>query len=194
MGAHDRGDAPVEVPAHRHLLARHLGVEVDEHDLGAATLQLAELRVGRREGRAGDGELELAAQVQDPDARAADVDDRRSAAGIPLRVVGRAHEPLAAVDELVGVAMAVDVVAGGDHLDAGREDLVRGPLGDADAARRVLAVGDHEVGLELLAQAGEDVREPAAAGAADDVADEEDPHATTLDRNAPPGGPGGSRH
>ena len=30
VGAEDRGDAAVEVPAHRHLLAGHLGVEVDD--------------------------------------------------------------------------------------------------------------------------------------------------------------------
>ena len=72
--------------------------------------------------------------------------------------------------------MAVDVVAGRDQVDAGGEDLVRGALGDPDPARRVLAVGDDEVGLELLAQRRQQLREAAPAGAADDVADEEDPH------------------
>ncbi len=36
VGAEHRGDAAVEVPAHRHLLAGHLGVEVDDHRVGVA--------------------------------------------------------------------------------------------------------------------------------------------------------------
>ena len=34
VGAEDGGDAAVEVPAHRHLLAGHLGVEVDDDAVG----------------------------------------------------------------------------------------------------------------------------------------------------------------
>ena len=62
VGADDRGDAAVEVPAHRHLLARHLGVEVDEEGVGLA-FQAVEDGVDLGERRAGGLELHLAAKV-----------------------------------------------------------------------------------------------------------------------------------
>ena len=39
VGAEDGGDAAVEVPAHRDLLAGHLGVEVDDHAVGLDPLE-----------------------------------------------------------------------------------------------------------------------------------------------------------
>ena len=45
------GDPAVEVPAHRDLLARHLGVEVDDDAVGLDPLEDA---VDLVEGRAGD--------------------------------------------------------------------------------------------------------------------------------------------
>ena len=111
VGAEHRGDAPVEVPAHRDLLAGHLGVEVDDDDLGALALELGQLRVGGVEGGAGDGQLQRAAEVEDPDLAAADLEHRVPATGVGHRVVGRPHDPFVAVEQLVGVAVAVGVVA-----------------------------------------------------------------------------------
>ena len=51
VGAEDGRDAAVEVPAHRHLLAGHLGVEVDEERVGVA-VEPVEQRVGLGERRA----------------------------------------------------------------------------------------------------------------------------------------------
>ena len=95
VGAEHGGHAAVEVPAHRDLLARHLGVEVDDHDLGAAPLELGELGVGGGERGASDGQLQLAAQVEDADLAPADLVDQRAAPGVALRVVGRPDDPLA---------------------------------------------------------------------------------------------------
>jgi len=47
VGAEDGRDATVEVPAHRHLLARDFGVEVDDHRI---LLVVAEDRVDGVEG------------------------------------------------------------------------------------------------------------------------------------------------
>ncbi len=52
VGAHAGGHAAVEVPAHRHLLARGLRVEVHEDPVGLAA-QLGQDRVGLAERRAG---------------------------------------------------------------------------------------------------------------------------------------------
>jgi hypothetical protein len=45
------------------------------------------------------------------------------------------------------------VVAAADHVDAGGEEFVTDLRGDAEAAGRVLAVGNREVDGELPAQA-----------------------------------------
>ena len=181
VGAEHRRHPAVEVPAHRHLLARHLGVEVDDHDLGALAPQLGDLGVGGGEGGAGDGQLQLAAQVEHADPDPVDLDDRRAPARVSLRVVGGTDQHLAAVDELVGVALAVDVVAGRDQLDAGGEDVVGRPLRDPRSAGGVLAVGDDQVGAVRGPRPRHRGGEPAPAGPADDVSDEEDPHAISLD-------------
>jgi len=169
VGAEDGGDAAVEVPAHRHLLARHFGVEVDDHRV---LLVVAEDRVDGVEGGAGDTEADAAAEVHDADPHPLDLDHGVAAPGIPLRVVGRPDHPLLAVEELVGLAMAVDVVPRGNDADADAEEVVGRALGDPHPAGRVLAVDDHQVRRIALAQLRHRLPQTLAAGAADHVADE----------------------
>ncbi len=62
MGAHAGGHAAVNVPAHRDLLARGLGVHVHERGVGPPA-QLGEDRVDLGEGRANRIQEELAGEV-----------------------------------------------------------------------------------------------------------------------------------
>jgi len=181
VGAEHRGDAAVEVPAERHLLARHLGVEVDDDDVGL-TFEAVEQGVGLDEGRASRLQLHGSAEVDHRDSAAADLDDRVAAAGIAAWVVGGPYDTLLTVEEAVGLAMAVDVVAGRDHIGAGLEDVGGGALGDAQPAGRVLPVDDHQLGVVALAQCRHRGGKPAAARAADDVADEQDLHPSSVRR------------
>ena len=70
--------------------------------------------------------------------------------------------------------MAVGVVAERDDVDAGREQLVGVLRRDADPARRVLAVGDDEVEVELFTKAREPLLDRAQAGPAVYVCNEEE--------------------
>jgi predicted sugar kinase len=73
--------------------------------------------------------------------------------------------------------LAPDVVAGGEHVHPGVEQL-EGDLGrDAGAVGRVLAVGDHEVDGALVAKAGQPAQQRFPARLAEHVTDEEDVHA-----------------
>jgi len=168
VGSEDRRRPTVEVPAHRHLLAAHFGVEVDDHRV---LLVVAEDRVDGVEGGAGDAEADAAAEVDDPNPHPSGLDQGVAAAGVRLRVVGGADYPVGVFEELVGLAVAVDVVAGGDDVGAGAEEVVGGPLGDPHPASRVLAVDDHQVGRVALAQLRHRLPQTLAAGAADHVAD-----------------------
>jgi len=68
--------------------------------------------------------------------------------------------------------MAVDVVAGRDHVGAGVEEVIGGALGDADAPRRVLAVDDHQVRGVLFPHRRQRFAQPLPPRAADHVTDE----------------------
>ena len=116
-----------------------------------------------------------AGEVDDPPAHAGLLDDRVAPARIALQIVGRADDAVGRVEELVDLAVPVDVVAGRDHVDAGVEHRRGGALGDAEAAGDVLAVGDDEVRGVALAQAGQRLDQRPPARLADDVADEQEP-------------------
>jgi hypothetical protein len=61
----------------------------------------------------------------------------------------------------------------GDHFDAGGEQLLREAGRDAEAGRRVLAVGDAEIDLALRDDIREAVMHNFSSGRADNITDEE---------------------
>jgi len=143
-------------------------MEVDDYRV---LLVVVEDRVDGVEGGTGDAEPDAAAEVDDPHPHPPDLDHGMAATGVRLRVVGRTDYSLAGFEELVGLAVAVDVVAGGDDVGAGAEEVVGGALGDPHPAGRVLAVDDHQVRRVALAQLRHRLPQTLAAGAADHVAD-----------------------
>ena len=169
--AHAGGHPAVEVPAHGHLLAGGLGVHVHEHRVGAVA-QLGERGVRLREGRAHRLKEHEPGQVHHPEAHPVALDDGVPAPRAALRVVRRPHDPLLAVEVSVDLPVAVRVVAERDRVGSRLEQLARGLLGHAHAARRVLAVHDHEVGLVGVADSRQQRGERPPADAAHHVADE----------------------
>ena len=74
------------------------------------------------------------------------------------------------VNVLDDIALCPYVVAGGDDIDAGVIKGLADLGGDAEAARRVLAVDDDEVELKPPAQVRDMFKHCLAAGFADHVA------------------------
>src|SRR5207249_7313950 len=99
------------------------------------------------------------------------------------RIICRAQEPaceafiavgtLEVVDDL---ALVPDVIAGGEHIDSQLEQILRQRRGDAEAGGSVFSVGDDEVAAVLFDQLGEVLFDYGSAGAAEDIADEENAH------------------
>ena len=118
---------------------------------------------------------EIAQQVDHGDARpVAGRRDGQAAAGSLGGEVRRPDEPLAAGEVGDDLAPPPGVVPEREHVDARREQLV-GELGrDPDAVGGVLAVGDAEVDVELLAQPRQPLLDRAETRAAVHVGDEED--------------------
>ena len=72
------------------------------------------------------------------------------------------------------------MVAERDRVDAGGEHLV-GELGrDADPVRKVLAVQDAEIGLQLFAQGRQALLDGTTAGHADRIRKKENLHGSIL--------------
>jgi len=130
VGAEDGRHTTVEMPAHRHLLARHLGVEIDDYGIGLA-LEALQDRVDLGERRARHLQPDGPAQVDHCDGPAPDLDHRVAIPRVAVWVVGRPDHAVGAIQVLVDLAVLVDVVAGRDHVRAGGEQLVGGSLGDA---------------------------------------------------------------
>ena len=72
------------------------------------------------------------------------------------------------------------VVAGGEQVEAGLEQIVSALGSDSGAARRVLRVADAEVETVTLPEQRNEVPHRRAAGLCHDVADEEDLHPDTI--------------
>ncbi|MNC80476.1 hypothetical protein D3C75_1332790 [compost metagenome] len=72
------------------------------------------------------------------------------------------------------------MVAQGQDIGPGGEDLARRVLSDAEAARGVLGVDHHEVELEVAPQPRKVVRKSIAPGLADHVTEKCQSHGTAL--------------
>jgi len=179
MGAEHGRDAPVEVPAHRDLLAGELGVEVDD-DRVRRPPEGAEELVDRGERISLHLQVHLPAQVDHRDPHPGGLDDRVAAPWILGREVRRPHDPLLGVEKGIGLSVPIGVVAERDHVDARREDLLRRLLGDPHAARGVLAVGDDQVRHPVGPKPGHRRRQGLPARPADDVPYEEQAHSAAA--------------
>ena len=179
MRAQHGRDPAREVAAHRDLLARRLGVEVDEHHGRLLAWPRRRAAAAISNGlQAGSGwtnsrPIRLTTATRVPSRASTTVEPRP---GLRGEVVGRPHDARLAIEIGAESPLVPGVVAERDAVDAAREDAIGEPVGDAGAVGGVLAVGDHEVELELLAQARHERLDRFASGPAEDVRDEQQPH------------------
>ena len=69
------------------------------------------------------------------------------------------------------------MIAERDRIDAGLDQFAIDRFGDAEAAGRVLAIGDDQIELPVADQLRQALGDDGAPAAPDNVADEEDAHA-----------------
>jgi len=182
--ADDGGDAPVEVPAHRDLLAGRLGMHVDEHVVGLAAQLLQDL-VDLEERDTTRAQEDIAAEVHHCEAHAVALDDRPSAPRLRRQVVRRADDRMVGVQVRVDLTAMERMVAERDDIGARGEQLV-GDLGrDAQAARGVLRIDDQEGRFVVGAQLRQEAQECAATDPTHHVAHEEDLHHGPYSRAEP---------
>ena len=173
MGADDRTDPPIQVPAERRLFRRGLGMKVDDDQRRLFT-EPGQLPVRGPEGALQVVHEDPPLQVENPDLHPSgglhqDAAPRRRA----LRVVGRPDDPLLPVEVGIRFPLVPDVVAAGDHVDTQIEQLAGGLLGDAEAACQIFAIGNDQIGGMAVHQAVQFAGNRLAAGLPHKVAHEE---------------------
>ncbi len=164
--------------AHRHFLRRGFGVHV-HHDRIRRFAERAcvELRI--------DGCKRIVLRLHENAAERRDdenilpvprLKEIRALARRAGGKIARAQHAVFIIDEGQNLALVGPVVAGGDAIDAQREEIVGDGAREAEATRRVLAVDDDEIELEAIDQARKFRRHHVAARLSDDVADEKNAH------------------
>jgi len=158
-------------------------MHVHDDVLGAGHLAQRRLDLGER--RAPRAQVEVPAHADHAEAHAVALDRAYAVAGLAAQEVDRPQYPRLRVQVGVHLAPVVGVVAEGDRIDAGGDQLIGEPGRDAQAAGDVLAVGDHERGLIALAQERQALQQRAPADAPDDVAHEQDAGPAAVPRGSP---------
>jgi hypothetical protein len=174
--AEDGGRPAVEVDRHRDLLARRLTVEVEQEDRRLPQGLLHE-RVHHLERPHRRGHEQVAEQIEDRDPRpVAGPGHGPTASRRGGREVGGPNDAVRSGEIGRDLLPAPDVVAERDHVDARFEQPAGELRRDPDPVGRVLAVGDDEVEVELVAQPGQQLLDRAHARTAVHVSDEENSH------------------
>src|SRR5690606_36175360 len=120
--------------------------------------------------------------------------ERGPSSGCPLGKVERTQQARIAVYRADELALVPDMIAGGDAVDTRRIEFMAQLLGNAIAARRVLAVDDDEVQGELAPQLRYVCHYRLAARAAHHVAAEQNAHrALSIPASRDPARRGGVR-
>ena len=146
---------PSSMPRERDLLARRLGVEVDDDRRASSARASATSSSTTRNGWTATSRKSwpwrLITATGVPSSAGTTVEP--AARRVRAAEVRRPEDPVALVEERDEVALAPDVVAGRDRRRRPRRGASRELRGQADPVGGVLAVHDAEVDLELLAQA-----------------------------------------
>ena len=115
MGTDHGGYPTIEVPSHADLLARGLGVHVDEH--------VVDLRPERVQGGIGFRERvppgvheKVARQRDDTETHPVSGHDAPAVARLAAQEVGWTDDPLLGIQERIDIPMPVGVVAQRDHI------------------------------------------------------------------------------
>ena len=169
VGACQRADAAVQVPAHGLLLRGGLGVKVHQHN-GRPVGQLGQQAVDRGERAIEVADEKPADEVDHQNA----ADDGVSAPGRGGGVVERTQHGQVRVEVRHYLGLVPNVVARRDDVYAAGQQLPGGLGRNAEAAGGVLAVRDNQVERELTAKARKHGANGIPAGPSHHVANHQD--------------------
>ena len=138
----------------------------------------SEFAIERRERIVERVHIDAAHGVDDERARAVLGLDHGGAA--PRRtggIIERPDQPRRALDENQRLFLIPGMIAQRDRVDAGLDQLAIDRLGDAEAAGRILAIGDDQIELPVADQLRQALDDRGSPAPPDNVADEKNAHA-----------------
>lgn len=174
--ADDKAGAAVAMVAHGHLLARCLAMHVDDDGIGHG----AE-RHGIERGIDGLERIDQCLAHEDIALRLDDADAATIWQGIEMgalarrigrwRIVQRAQEARLALDICHGLALVPGMVAEGEAVGAGTEEIVRDGFGEAKTAGRILGIHDNEIEPQARLEPRQVLQHGSPAGLANDISE-----------------------
>src|SRR5688572_22496724 len=170
VGTDDRGEAAVEMPAHRDLLAGGFGVPIENANARRVSSELIEQTVDGAEWVVGRCHERSPDRVHDENV----LDHDPAAAGIAGREVDRTDREWQQLDVVEELALVPHVVPVRDHVRAGGIELARDVGRETRAARGVLTVHDREVDLIFLPDLRQERLDRVAPRTTNDVANKQD--------------------
>ena len=97
--------------------------------------------------------------------------------GVPAWIIERPDQPRRPLDEYQRLFLIPGMIAQRDRVDAGLDQLAIDRLGDAEAAGRILAIGDDKIELPVAHQCRQALDDHGPPAPPDNVADEKNAHA-----------------
>ena len=176
--ADDGREAAVEMPAHRDLLTRRLGVPVENAHARRVAQELFEQRVDRAERVVRRRHEGAADGIHDEDI----LDHDPAAPRIARREIDRPDREREELDVVEELPLIPDVIPIRDDVRAVRVELARDVGGESCSTRGVLAVHDREVDLALRADLRQECRYRVPTWSPDDITDKKDSHGLTRRR------------
>jgi len=182
MSARDERNAAIDEMRESLLFARCLGMEIDNQGIAANSQGAGRYFARDRRERIVHGIHKNAAHEIDDKCAGAGrgLEKIGAASGRPARIVHGPNQTPLAGDEDERLALVEGMIAKRHAIRPRRENIGADRLGDPKAAGRVLAVYNNEVEPPGLPQFGQILEENRAAGAADNIADEEEAHVNKV--------------
>src|SRR5688572_10368139 len=169
VGTDDGGEAAVEMPAHRDLLARRFGVPIEDAHARRVSAELIEEAVDGAERVVGGRHERPSDRVHDENI----LDHDPASAGIAGREVDRPDREREQLDVVEELALVPHVVPVRDYVRAGGIELARDVGRETRAARGVLTVHDREVDPIFLPELRQERLDRVAPRTTNDVANKQ---------------------
>ena len=167
---HHGGYAAVQIPAHRHFFAGHLGVKIHElHFNRRVDLTQEQIRFAKR--TIGGRHVGAALQIDDRALHSVARLHCDEAVSRPVGIVCRTQQPRLAVQVIVKLALVPDMVAAGEHVQSQREKILGDRGRDAEPSRGVLRIGNRQVDLIRRDDVLHVVRHDPPSGRTEDITD-----------------------
>ena len=182
MGANNKGGASVDMMADRLLLARRLGVEINDDNIGLlAQWAGCQFPVNR-------GERIVKRIHEDPSQRvnhqnADTVPGCEQAGATPRRaggIIERPQEPLLAIGKDKSIALVEGMIAGGNHVRAAADDGIEDFFRYAETTGGVLAVHDDKIEPIIGDQGRQFFDDCTATAAANEIAQKQKTHTGSV--------------